>query len=632
MTTETKKPILIYAQDVSESLNTYFTPKSKADFINERNALLSQLENKFDIKTYSFGDEVREGILDTFQDKVTNSSDLFKEIDDLYRNQNLGAVVWASDGIYNEGNNPLYSIEKFPVPIVSIALGDTIPKKDVFIKRANHNKITYLNDKFVVQVDIGANNCAGSSTTLVVTKIQNGTSSVISQTPISINGNNFFTTKEITLDANQAGILHYRLSLSTVKGELTQNNNSKDIFVEVLDARQKILILGASVHPDIGAWKQALSINQNYQITTATLDDFKGNLADYDFVILHQIPAKGSDASSIIKQLNDRKIPRLFIVGTQSDLNKLSEAQSLVKIVGDTKNTNDVQSVFGNNFNLFTWDQNLMKDLPYFAPLTAPFGNFVEQNQAQVLLYQKIGKVDTKYPLVAMGEISGIRTGIICAEGFWKWRMFDFMQHKNHLITEEVALKISQYLSVKEDKRKFRVAVSKSLFNENEQIILDGELYNQSYELINEPDVNLIITNEKKQNFNFTMNKSGRAYHLDAGYFPAGQYTFKATVKVNGETLSSEGVFYIQPIQIELNETTANHSLLKAMSNNTGGIVVAPTKLDDIKKLLLDNNKFKPTLYENKTTHPVINLKWIFGLLLLLLSLEWFLRKYFGGY
>ena len=36
---------------------------------------------------------------------------------DLYSNQNLGAIVLASDGIYNEGSNPVYASTRLGAPI-----------------------------------------------------------------------------------------------------------------------------------------------------------------------------------------------------------------------------------------------------------------------------------------------------------------------------------------------------------------------------------------------------------------------------------------------------------------------------------------------------------------------------------
>jgi hypothetical protein len=37
-------------------------------------------------------------------------------------------------------------------------------------------------------------------------------------------------------------------------------------------------------------------------------------------------------------------------------------------------------------------------------------------------------------------------------------------------------------------------------------------------------------------------------------------------------------------------------------------------------------------IYQTNRTNPLINLKWIFALLAGLLTLEWFLRRYFGAY
>ena len=74
----------------------------------------------------------------------------------------------ATDGIYNQGNNPIYFGNKLNVPIFSIALGDTIPKKDLVLKKVYNNQIAYLGDKFTIQTDIAAYNCLGANTRLTI--------------------------------------------------------------------------------------------------------------------------------------------------------------------------------------------------------------------------------------------------------------------------------------------------------------------------------------------------------------------------------------------------------------------------------------------------------------------------------
>ena len=627
--TEIKKPVIVIAQDASESVG--IAVKDSAAFKQQLETLSSSLNEQFDVKKYAFGEKVREGFDVGFKDKLTNIAEVLNNIYDNYTGQNLGGVVLATDGIYNEGANPLYSGVKLNVPIYTIALGDTTPKKDVMIKRVFHNNIAYLGDKFSVQIDVGANNCAGANTNLTIAQVDaTGNSKQVAAQSIPINKNDFFFTKEITLDATAAGIQHYVAHLSTVPGETTTANNTKDFFVEILDARTKILILANAPHPDISALNDAISVNKNYTVTVSYINELKANIADADFVILHQLPSATNSADAVFNILNTKRIPRLFIVGNQTDTRKVSGLQNLVSITSDGKNTTDAQAVLNPAFNLFTLDENF-RQIPNFNPIIAPFGESKETGGGQVLYYQKIGKVETKYPLITLGESNGIKTGVIAAEGFWKWRLFDFAQHQNQHIADEMIGKIVQYLSVKEDKRKFRCTTDKTSYRENESVSFEAELYNNSYELLNDPDVSLQITNSKGQQYNYTMNKIGRSYSYNTGILPVGNYKYKASTNYTGTKYEAEGAFNVQPIQLELFETTADHATLRALSKQFGGITVFPNQLaalaDSIKA-----HKLKPVMFTTKTTEPLLNLKWIFGLILLLLTAEWFMRRYFGGY
>ena len=189
-----------------------------------------------------------------------------------------------------------------------------------------------------------------------------------------------------------------------------------------------------------------------------------------------------------------------------------------------------------------------------------------------------------------------------------------------------------QFLTVKEDKRRFRVNVIKNIFNENEAIYFDGQLYNQSYELVNDPDVSLTIKDSKGKEFPFTFNKTTKAYALNTGYFPVGNYSFEAKVNATGKTLTSKGNFSVRPIQLEIFETTADHGLMRLLSNKFDGGMVYPSNIGDLKAMLDAKETIKPKLYDTLQTKNVINLKWLFFLIMGLLTLEWFGRRYFGAY
>jgi hypothetical protein len=67
------------------------------------------------------------------------------------------------------------------------------------------------------------------------------------------------------------------------------------------------------------------------------------------------------------------------------------------------------------------------------------------------------------------------------------------------------------------------------------------------------------------------------------------------------------------------------------MANLSGGQMVYPVQIKSLEDLLTKNEKIKTLSYEEKSYESLINLKWIFFLLILILSIEWFLRKRNGA-
>ena len=630
--TDTQKPIVVFAQDVSSSIAEHMEETRLNTYLTDVTAMFADLKKDYDLRTYAFGSEVRAIDTFAFNDKITNIASLLQTVYDDYSNQNLGAVVLATDGIFNEGNSPLYLQSKINAPVFTIALGDTTSKKDLLLKRVFNNKIAYLGDRFSVQTDISAINLTGESTTLMLYEIRNGRQNKIQEVPIRIDRNDFFITEELIVEANKSGVQQYRLVLAPLSGEYATENNRKDIYIDVLDARQKVLLLSAIPHPDLGAIRQSLANNKNYEVEVAFLDDFVGNVLDYDFVVLNQIPAQTNSGTVILDQIAKQDIPHLFIVGEQSDIRAFNRAQKLVEISTSSNSTNQVQPILDGGFNAFTLSDKLTEFLPSLVPVQAPFGEYAVSPAGQVWMYQRIGKIDTEYPLWILGESEKNRVGVLMAEGIWRWRLFDYLQNQTHSLFDEVIGKTVQYLSIKEDKRKFRVNLNKTIFNDNEPIVFEAQLYNDNYELINEPDVSLTIIDPEENQYDFNFGRSNRSYVLDAGIFPEGGYDYEASVLYNGKKLTFNGKFSVEPIQLEQFEQQADHRLLQLMSDAQGGQMIGPEDVLKLASNMKAMDELKPVLYQTVQTQPIINLKWVFALLLILLVMEWLLRRYFGGY
>ncbi len=621
---EVEKPVIIIAQDNSESLvigkdSAFY----KKEYKQQLQKLMDELGSKYEVRLYSFADKIKElNSPDslTFKEKQTDISALFNDIEVRYSNRNVGAVLLASDGLYNKGANPLYSSDKIKVPVYTIALGDTTVKKDIILLKAVHNRLAYLGNKFPIEAVVNAKQLKGKTTTLTVSK---GDAVLFTQV-INFNSDAFTVSIPFFLEAKETGLQHYKLKLSALPEELNTSNNICDVFIDVLDARQKVLILADAPHPDIAALKESIEANQNYEVESYTIDNFDKPLKKYNLVILHHLPGARNAAAKIISEINTYNIPVWLFSGANTILKSdLSFTPS--------QKTNEAEPVLDENFPLFTISEELRKAIKSFPALNCPYGTYSAESRSNVLFYQRISIVETKTPMMFFSVSGENKIAIFSGEGIWKWRLQDFAVHSNHNLFDELISKTVQYLSLKADKGFFKVSC-KNNFLENEAIELGAEVYNESYELINEPEVSITISNADNKKFPYTFSKTSNAYHLNAGMMPAGEYKFEAKVKQGSKLYTQHGEFSVIPLQIEYTNTIADHQLLFSLAKKHDGEMIYPNELEKLSQKLNNRNDIKSVSYTQNKLSDLINLKWIFILILFLLSLEWFIRKRNGAY
>lgn len=630
-TNETEKPVVVIMQDNSSSIQS--AVGDSVGYREKLNSLYESLSETYDVRTYSFGSSMQEGFDSlNFKEKSTDISSALSDLNNLYENLNVGAVILASDGIYNTGSNPVYVKNNLGAPFYTIALGDTTPKKDLRITRVLHNNIVYLNDKFVVTADIEAIFCNGKSSKGKIIEVLSGSTKTIGEQVFEIKDNNFNTSLTWEVDANTPGIRHFQVSLTSIEGEYTTVNNMQDIFIEVLDARQKVLLLANAPHPDLNAIRQSIESNRNYEIDLQLANELKGNVNDYDIIILHQLPSSKNDITQVLADIKNKQIPTWFFAGSQTATGAFNKAQPLVSISSGGQSANEITGIYQNNFNLFNLEPSTISLFSKLPAINAPYGQYTVSPASQVLLNQKIGAVNTKNPLLVYNLTGSSKMAVFCAENFWKWRLYDYVMNNNQVATNELVSKTLQYLSTKNDKKQFRVNQTRTVINENEPVILDAELYNDSYELINEPDATLTIKNESGKDFPFQFSKNNKSYVLRAGFFPAGNYTYEGKVVYNGKEFKDNGAFSVSPLRLETINTTADHQLLNQLAVQNGGQMVYPDNMQTLTSLINESAAAKPVMREIVRTQSIINLKWICFVLLALLGIEWFVRKFNGGY
>ena len=599
----TEKPIVILAQDISESI-------IDSSFLTEISKQLSD----FEVHQFSFADKVYEGFKTENTGLLTNYSNLFEDFKSRFENQHIAAMVLASDGMYNTGANPLYS-NLSNYPIYTIAQGDTNVKKDVSIAKVLQNEIAFLGNTFPLEIAIAAEKCSGEN---IQVNIWNNGKKIHSE-KIAITSDNAFEKVKVKLLADAIGLQHYTINITQFPDENNIKNNSYTAYVEVIDSRYKILVLTEGSHPDIAAYRSAVEKNKNYALEQVDVNDFKGNIEAYQLLVLFGV----KENTSIINAIKKSKIPLLVFNMQQDIFKQFTSVFSFTSRGGQE----EVQAIRNESFTNFTFSPDLLNLLDQAPPLHTPFGKYTLQMGAVTVLFQEIGGQITNNPVIILDEQKDRKMAFVTAEGFWKWKLYDYAIAKNNDAFNELFSKLTQYLVLLEDKSKFRVNYKKQIA-ENENISFEASLYNESYELVNNKEVELIISNEKGESFNYEFSKAETKYSLNAGVLDVGKYTFLA--KVKGSEMLKKGSFDVKAIQLEQLHTVANHKLLYQLANTSDGVLFYPNQTDEIVAAIKQGkNNYKRISTEEKLKG-IINIPWILLSLLSLISLEWFLRKYNG--
>ena len=621
--------MLIFMQDNSASMKHGFKNTDSIAYKKSVSEFLNSVKDEYDVKEYSFGNEMKDTLQFKYTEPASDLNTAFETVLSTHENNNIGAVIMSSDGIYNKGNSPVSQIYPFKGSVYTIGIGDTTIQKDALVARVFANKIIYLGDKFAIKSDIAAYSCEGNQVTIAIFD-HNQNRTIATQT-VNVSNSRFSKSIESILDANVPGVKHYSVTVSKVDGEQNILNNTQDVYVEVLDSKENVLILANAPHPDINAFKEALSKNKNYKIDIAMADKPITKINDYNLIILHNLPSTTFNASSILDQAKSLGISLWFIVGSQTAVPIFNQYQTALQIVPRAMSSNEVQAEVNKDFTYFTINQDA-KELSKLPPLSNIFGDYKIGANAQTLLFQKIGSMSTQYPLWCMQATGLAKIGVLAGEGIWRWRFYDFLQHKNNDAVDNFIIKTAQYLSVKHDKKQFRTQIAKSIFNESEPVTIDAELYNENYELINNPDVSLVLTNENNKRENYTMNKNSNSYSLNMGNLSAGKYTYTASTIFNGKSFSSTGYFTIVYQNIEEVNTKADFGMLHQLAKNYNGEFLFANQFNLLKEKLKENKRIQNIIKTESISEPLINWKWLFGLLIVCLGAEWYLRKTNGAY
>ncbi len=613
---ETQKPIVLFLQDNSASI-PYALKNDSSSYRKDVTTLLEKLEKEYKVVRWGFGASIQKDTLFDYKQQATNISNALQGAIEFYGQQNLGSIILASDGRYNQGLNPQFQELSSNCIVYSVALGDSTIQKDIRVANVYVNKTVMLNSQFEIRADVVAKKLSGYNGNV---QLVDEDGNIKANSSVNLSSNHFDRGISFSVKAEKEGLHHYSIQIPALEGEQNTANNRKDFFVEVVSEKKKIIIIAASPHPDVNAIREALSSVENYEVEVVSADKIPVNLSAYQVVILHNLPSQ-----NILFQQYQNNIKALWLImGFGTNNTAYNQWQNLAQVNVNSSNLQNTFAAANTSFNTFTLPNGMSAVMDKMPPLAIPSGIIQTKPGAQVLFSSK-GNINSPVWLLSQGSKP---TALLLGEGIWRWRLMEYRQNKNHNIVDELIRQTVTFLCANVNEKPFTVSLPKYSWDDGEPISFNAYLLNESNEQINTPIVQIIITDEKGKKQQYSFEKAGNAYRLNIGLRAEGNYSFKATTKYNGRELISHGSFVVQSLPLELLETGADYPLLHSIAQNNQGFLVTATNVLSLYDSIKQNSKIKPIIQTHTDSIPLVDWKWYFFAIVLIAVLEWFLRKY----
>ncbi len=575
-----------------------------------------ELNDKFELTFYTFGSDFKENDSLTFSEKNTNISQALSSTNQLFKNE-IAPTILITDGNQTLGSDYEFSSSLIKNSVYPIIIGDSTKYIDLKIEQLNSNRYAFLKNRFPVEIILVFNGTESINSDFV---IKQG-NTVLYRERIS------FTEKEntkilsFTLPASNVGLQKYVARIIPLSEEKNTTNNSKKFAIEVIDQATNVLLVSKVIHPDLGMLKKSINSNEQRKVAIKTPSEASVLINDFQLVVLYQPDRSFANIFSELKKLKKNSF---IITGLQTDWNYLNSVQnSFRKEV--TSQTEEIEGFLNPNYSTFA-----LEDIGFeeFRPLKSFFGELEILVPHEMLLEQSIDGFRTESALLATMEINGIRTAIFDGEGFWRWRAQSYLNDSSFEDFDNFMGKLVQYLA--SNKRRSRLEVNtETFYYNNNPIRISAQYFDKNY--VFDPRVSLFITvTNTKDNFSieFPMLLKKNFYEVDLNSLSEGEYNF--TVSVRDEAVTRSGTFTILDFNVEQQFLNADVTKLSRVATNTGGKAYFISESESLLAKLLNDDRFQQIQKSEKKIVPFIDWKYLLALIVLTLSIEWFIRKYNG--
>lgn len=614
---------------------------------------LNQLEkeifvNKFDANVASL--DVFDFDLLDFEGQATDITGALKGINRTMFDENLRSIVLFTDGAFNSGDNPIYIAERIGKPIFVVGIGDSSYPRDISAVNLIANEVVYVNDKTPVNIRFDANGFENQSVN--VSLFEENTK--IGESNVELVPDRIEYSVDFIYEPKVEGNRKLTVRLENLDGEITYRNNWMSKFVKVLKNKRIVSFFSGAATPDISFIKNAIRELEGIEIrdfiqslgSAFYVEPTQTDFNETEIFVFINFPTQSTSEATVQNLLSHiaRGKSILFIAGRDTDYGKLRKFEEYLPFnlastrakefmvnldLNPRSLTNPLVRITGTDDDLSLWN-NLP---PIFKTET-----FVRiKSESEPVASIKVNNIPIAEPLIMTRDFQGVKSVAVMGYGLFRWKLGGYALEMSRQRTNSTDIftmffeNSIRWLSLKDKAKQLIIKPSKELYNVGERIEFVAQVYDASYQTVDNAIVDLQVATES-ETLNIVLSPIGSGRYFGAiESLPAGDHTFSGTAKLGNNVLGKDdGRFSVGETPAEYMNLRMNASLLRNIAYLSGGkfytVDNVVNLLDDIKNH--KNYKARPVTERSEFT--LWSQPWLMIIALLLLSVEWFIRKRSG--
>lgn len=237
-------------------------------FASEESALLESVSERFMVRHFRFS-ALAERLRDSGELDASGTRSLIGPALDFVRQElatlPLSGIVLVTDGGDQDPEaleDALLGLRAEGIPVHAVGVGRESLDPEVEIERVEIPRTVIQGSTVIADVVVAHTGLGG--VTVPVNLEESG--SILATEEVELTGRTGSATVRIPFSLDDPGVRNLRIRVPAQEGEVVEENNARDIHVEVRDGREKILYYEGQPRFEVGFLRQAVREDQNLQV------------------------------------------------------------------------------------------------------------------------------------------------------------------------------------------------------------------------------------------------------------------------------------------------------------------------------------------------------------------------------